>query len=1441
MKEIKPFIISIIIIVGLFFAIDARAQVRIFTPSQGGTGLGSATAGDVSKCLTVLDDSPFAYAFATCGSGGGIQWPFTKLSSNEQATSTIMSWLGGQTSASSTFTGAVTIVPMTSAILLTGAGGLVAEYTGATCTNQFVRILSALGAATCETVDISSDTNLTAGIGITLTGDDLSIDTSQNIATLSNLTSNGFVKTSGGVGTLSVDTTTYESGLTAGDGLTRTANDFDCDTASGSVFGCLSSTDWTTFNNKLGAMTFAWPFTLQAGGEQATTTVMEFVGGLLSNATSTFSATTSMSALNFNATDVAVSNSESVGGVLNVNRGTDLGAGIVAYNNTGAGGGRLGSFVCDNTAHDTNCLHVRSDSTVESTLNILGSPQGKGIVKIGSNGVGDANGSLLSLDASLASYLGQSIFVKCGTSAICIQLRNSADATKFLIDDTGATTFYSSTTLQNFTATNGTTTDLAVSSDFTMSGITSAIPLTNTVGQVSEYAGTSCTNQFIRVLSAIGGATCATVASTDVDSSIALSATTITVAGTANQITSSAGAQSLAANRTWTLSLANPTVMTNSSSTLLSTTIASTSQLMLSGKKDAILTVDANGWVVASSTIGNNQLQNSTISGVALGGTLSSLTNDATLNGSAYNGSAAISDWSLNLGNANNWSALQTFTNATATNFSSTIASTSQLILGGLANGCLNVTGGNVGSTACGGSSFAWPFTKQAGNEQSTTTVMEFVGGFLSNASSTVSDILATGHASSTGNLFAGGNVNFNGELLPDGLTCSNGQILKKTGTDNWDCAADADSGGATAWNAIGDATVDGAIGMAETVQTLDWNTAAVTALEADYLTLTATVDAATDIVTQRLLTLSNPVGTTGTLEVFQRITNAGTTVPTGLIIDGAGAITTAIDVADADIVTALSTGANDLSGTNWSITGASGLGVFANATATNFSSTIASTSQLQLSGKKDAILSVDANGWVVASSSIGNNQLQNSALTANTAAPLGGGGAVSLGGTLNLTCTGCLTGMTFAWPFTKQAGGEQATSTIMEFVGGFLSNASSTMAAASSTVSFESPYYYGSSVTATSTFLGPMQFGSTTGDSNLISITAQGNHGASNSTGGLFKINNTQNQAAAIMLYTNKASGALAPLFQTRVDNSAFDFPGWRLDYDGTNDGLVIAATAAASNAISISNTGVDHTFVSSYTGSTADKGAMNLTSTNTAGSVFQISGSPVALGVGKITHSGVGDANSSVLSLAGTNAGYLGQGMFIDIDVSSDEQKILNIRGDATEELVLTRTGLTISGNATTTNFLALGSTTLQAFTSTKATTTDLHVSGKHITFNGNTGYVSATTSPSLRIASTTLGQEGNSFSIGTTTVYLGTWPERRIIRSARCFATSTAATGFLFRMRAGDVFDTTQFCDNSNRQIAIGFSVAPFTPVYVVVSKASTTPNFAGLTFDVNKLSD
>ena len=79
------------------------------------------------------------------------------------------------TSQTSTFTFAPTFSSLTSALVLTGAGGLTAEYTGASCTNQFVRSLDALGAASCATVALATDTSGTltvsrGGTGLTTFG-----------------------------------------------------------------------------------------------------------------------------------------------------------------------------------------------------------------------------------------------------------------------------------------------------------------------------------------------------------------------------------------------------------------------------------------------------------------------------------------------------------------------------------------------------------------------------------------------------------------------------------------------------------------------------------------------------------------------------------------------------------------------------------------------------------------------------------------------------------------------------------------------------------------------------------------------------------------------------------------------------------------------------------------------------------------------------------------------------------------------------------------------------------------------------------------------------------------------------------------------------------------------------------------------------------------------
>ena len=58
--------------------------------------------------------------------------------------------------------------------------------------------------------------------------------------------SNGSLAVYGGLVTSGATTT-------AGTGLTYSGNSFNCNTASGSVFGCLTAADWTTFNGKQSA------------------------------------------------------------------------------------------------------------------------------------------------------------------------------------------------------------------------------------------------------------------------------------------------------------------------------------------------------------------------------------------------------------------------------------------------------------------------------------------------------------------------------------------------------------------------------------------------------------------------------------------------------------------------------------------------------------------------------------------------------------------------------------------------------------------------------------------------------------------------------------------------------------------------------------------------------------------------------------------------------------------------------------------------------------------------------------------------------------------------------------------------------------------------------------------------------------------------------------
>ena len=99
-----------------------------------------------------------------------------------------------------------TYITQTANGTLSGEQALSALATGIVKNTTVTGVLSIAAAGTDYEVP------LTFGDGLTRTGNDIDVDIIQNITTLSNLTSNGFVKTGGGIGTLSVDTSTYLTG-----------------------------------------------------------------------------------------------------------------------------------------------------------------------------------------------------------------------------------------------------------------------------------------------------------------------------------------------------------------------------------------------------------------------------------------------------------------------------------------------------------------------------------------------------------------------------------------------------------------------------------------------------------------------------------------------------------------------------------------------------------------------------------------------------------------------------------------------------------------------------------------------------------------------------------------------------------------------------------------------------------------------------------------------------------------------------------------------------------------------------------------------------------------------------------------------------------------------------------------------------------------------------
>lgn len=207
----------------------------------------------------------------------------------------------------------------------------------------------------------------------------------------------------------------------------------------------IASSDKTfTFPNLTGSFalgSYATGFTdghipFGSSGLLATSSSLTFDGTTFTTNAATFNATTTHTAAQFGSTAIGnnvvkvtpltgldISASESAGGMVLFDTGATDEITLAVHNNH-AGSSRNLSVVCNNASYSGNCLHVRSESSA-SAVNIAGAPEGQGLIKAASDAVGDANASIMSLDASTGGFLGQLFFFKCGTSLTCWNMRDA--------------------------------------------------------------------------------------------------------------------------------------------------------------------------------------------------------------------------------------------------------------------------------------------------------------------------------------------------------------------------------------------------------------------------------------------------------------------------------------------------------------------------------------------------------------------------------------------------------------------------------------------------------------------------------------------------------------------------------------------------------------------------------------------------------------------------------------------------------------------------------------------------------------------------------------------------------------------------------------------------------------------------------------------------------
>jgi hypothetical protein len=632
----------------------------------------------------------------------------------------------------------LTLTGLNSSLLKTNASGVVSAAVAGTDYQMPITLTSTgtSGVATLSgnTLNIPqyAGSVYTAGTGLTLTGGAFSVNTSQNIATLSNLTSNGLIKTSGGTGALSVAASgTDYAPATSGSSILK-------GNGAGGFSAAVAGADYQAVLTNPVTATTATPTAGQLAVFASTTDVVTPTTTLPTAAVPAFTGDVTNTA-----GSVATTLAKLQGTMLSI--GTPADGDVLQYTSTGT------KWV--NTPLSTLGTITLATGTTGTDVNFSASTVGLGgTMTLNIPDAGATSGTRGVVNTGAQTFYGAKTFNSNvsvgGTLGVTGNQTNTGNfsqtgATTFstgtgAVSLNGATTAAGSLTVTGTTALNGNTT-LATGKTLTLTGLNSSLLKTNASGVVSAaVAGTDY--QMPITLTSTGTSGAATLFGNTLN--IPQYAGSTYTAGTG--LTLSSGAFSVNPSQNIT-SLSNLTsnglVKTSGATGALSVAVAGTdyqSPISLGTTVDA---TTANGATFASNVLtlgfatgsypGLVSIAAQTFAGaktfnnnVSVGGTLGVTGNQTNTGNFSQTGATTFSTGTgvVSLNGTTTAAGSLTVTGTTALNGNTTLATGKTLTLTGLNSSLLKTNASGVVSAAVAGTDYQMPITLTTTGASGTAT-----------------------------------------------------------------------------------------------------------------------------------------------------------------------------------------------------------------------------------------------------------------------------------------------------------------------------------------------------------------------------------------------------------------------------------------------------------------------------------------------------------------------------------------------------------------------------------------------------------------------------------------------------------------------------------------------------------------------------------------------